>query len=481
MNYLLRLLFSLTVLLFFSSPSSAVTEIKEEALKPWTGDYKQMVERRLVRFLVPYSKTFYFFDGASQRGLTYEVVVEFEKELNKLLKTRHLKVQALIIPTPRDKLIPHLVSGRGDVAVGNLTITDERLKSVDFSNPLLSGVDEILVGGPKSPEIKSLFSLSGQMVMVRKSSSYYASLVQLNNVLESTGKSPVIIIPGDENLEDEDILEMVKAGLVPFTVVDNHKAQFWERVLPKLKLYKEIKLRSDGRIGWAVRKNSPQLKQVINGFVKKHKKGTLFGNVLFNRYLKETKYITDSVHGKEMKRFQSMVGLFERYGDQYDFDFLMLAALGYQESRLIQSRRSRHGAMGVMQILPSTARDKNVGIINIEKLEPNIHAGTKYLRFLEDRYFNEPAISRLNQQLFAVASYNAGPAKVARLRKEAKTMGLEPNVWFNNVEVVAAKRIGRETVQYVSNIFKYYVAYRLLADKLHPAAGNGATQNKKRK
>jgi membrane-bound lytic murein transglycosylase MltF len=71
----------------------------------------------------------------------------------------------------------------------------------------------------------------------------------------------------------------------------------------------------------------------------------------------------------------------------------------------------------------------------------------------------------VDKMLFAFASYNAGPAKISQLRKEAKQAGLDPNVWFNHVERVAAKRIGRETVQYVSNIYKYYVAYRLLEEE----------------
>ncbi len=119
----------------------------------------------------------------------------------------------------------------------------------------------------------------------------------------------------------------------------------------------------------------------------------------------------------------------------------------------------------MMQILPSTAKDKNVGIPEIDKIEPNIHAGTKYLRFVADRYFSDPGIEPFNQMLLSFAAYNAGPARISELRREAEKMNLDPNVWFKNVEVVAAKRIGRETVQYVSNIFKYYVAYHLIAVK----------------
>ena len=190
------------------------------------------------------------------------------------------------------------------------------------------------------------------------------------------------------------------------------------------------------------------------------------GNILLKRYLKDNKWVRNPPQAEERKRFEALLELFIEYADQYGFDWLMLAALGYQESRIDQSVRSPAGAIGVMQMLKSTAKDPNVGIPDIEKVESNIHAGTKYLRFLRDRYFNDPAIDPVNQTLFAFASYNAGPARVAKLREEATESGLDPNVWFGNVEVISAKRIGRETTQYVSNIYKYYVAYRSIVDEM---------------
>ena len=144
----------------------------------------------------------------------------------------------------------------------------------------------------------------------------------------------------------------------------------------------------------------------------------------------------------------------------------MVAAQGYQESGLDQSARSGAGAIGIMQLLPSTAADPNVGIPDIEEIDNNIHAGTKYLRFVRDRYFDDPAVDDFNATLLTFAAYNAGPARVRQLRAEAAEVGLDPNIWFDNVEVIAAKRIGRETVQYVSNITKYYVAYRLIVNQL---------------
>jgi membrane-bound lytic murein transglycosylase MltF len=205
--------------------------------------------------------------------------------------------------------------------------------------------------------------------------------------------------------------------------------------------------------------------------VYKRQKGTLTGNVVLNRYLKQAEWARNALAGEEGERFERTVGLFREYGERYGFDHLMLTALAYQESRLDQSLRSKAGAIGIMQMLPSTAADPNVGIADISTLENNIHAGTKYLRFLRDRYFSDPAIDPINQTLLTFAAYNAGPARVQQLREEAARTGLDPDVWFGSVEHVAARRVGRETVQYVANIAKYYVAYRLASRHLELREG----------
>jgi membrane-bound lytic murein transglycosylase MltF len=288
--------------------------------------------------------------------------------------------------------------------------------------------------------------------------------LSLNENLRKEGKIGVTIIPADENLEDEDLLEMVNAGLIPIIAMDSHKAEFWKKIFPHIKVQDDVKVKSGGKIAWAMRKNSPKLKAVVNTFVKQNKKGTLMGNMLFKRYLKNTEYVKESLDQKELAKFDQAISLFKKYGKKYDFDWLMLGALAYQESTIDQSKRSHVGAIGVMQMLPTTAKDKNVNVPDIGKIGPNIHAGTKYLRFMKDRYFADEKMDELNKGLFAFAAYNAGPAKVAKLRKEAERMGLDPNIWFRNVELVAAKRIGRETVQYVSNIYKYYVAYKLITE-----------------
>jgi membrane-bound lytic murein transglycosylase MltF len=466
----LRLIVMILVFCLWLPALSAAAQQAEEAEylpinERWTGDFDGMAERREIRALVVYSKTFYFLDKGRQRGASYELLKEFEKFVNKKLKAKTLKVRVIFIPVRRDQLIPWLVEGRGDIAAANLTITPLRQKQVDFSDPWIPDVRELLVTGPSAPPVKSLDGLPGKEIYVRRSSSYYESLVQLNQSFQKAGKPKMNLVVADEMLQDEDLAEMVNAGLIPMIIMDSHKAQFWVQIFDNIKVHPDIAVRTGGKIAWAFRKNSPKLKNVVNEFVKGHKKGTLLGNILLKRYLRDTKYVKNSASQKEMEKFQSMVALFEKFAGQYDFDYLMIGAQAYQESGLDHSKRSPVGAIGVMQLLPSTAADPNVGIPDIEKLDKNIHAGTKYLRFIVDRYFNDEQMDDVNKMLFAFASYNAGPARVSSLRNTAIKMGLDPNVWFHNVEVAAAKEIGRETVQYVSNIYKYYIVYRRLADQ----------------
>ena len=466
-KFITSFLFAICLSATQSSGADEVENISllEDVQKKWTGDFDGMVERHLLRVLVVYNKTMYFLDGADQHGLTYDMMVEFEKFINTKTDTGNIPIRIVFIPVTRDQLLPKLVEGQGDLAVANLTITSERSELVSFTDPILQDVKELVVTGPSAPEVKVPEDLSGKTIHVRPSSSYFESLQRLNAQLAEQGKDPVELVESDEQLEDADLLEMVNAGIIDMVVVDSHKAHFWKDIFADITVHDDIAVNTGGEIAWAIRKDSPRLAKLANEFIKDHKKGTMVGNMLYKRYLKDNKWIKNSVSEQEMKKLNELVRIFQKYADEYEFDWLMLAALGYQESALDHSKRSDAGAIGVMQMMPATAADPNVDIKDISKVNNNVHAGTKYLRFLKDRYFNAPEIDDVNRTLLAFASYNAGPARISKLREEAKQKGLDPNVWFDNVEVVAAKDIGRETVSYVSNIYKYYVAYRLYVDR----------------
>jgi membrane-bound lytic murein transglycosylase MltF len=430
----------------------------------FTGDLDGMVERRVIRFLLVYSNMLYFLDGPVQKGVSYDLAQEFEKFINERMGTGRQKVHVLVIPVARDQLIPALAEGYGDVAAANLTITPGRLADVDFSDPFLRDVREIVVTGPRSPELAGLADLAGQTIHGRQSSSYYEHLLRFNDSLRAAGAEPVKLQIMSDYLEDDELLEMVNAGLIPIVVVDNHMAEFWAQIFDDLTLHQDIAINEGGQIAWAFRKDSPQLQAAINEFVKSHRKGTLKGNILLKRYLRNADWVKGALRDDHVERFKGMADLFQKYAGQYEFDWLMVAAQGYQESRLDQSLRSKAGAIGVMQLLQSTAN--SVGIPNIYDVENNIHAGVKYLRLIRDQYFDDPGLDDMNRGLFAFAAYNAGPTRISRLRRKADSMGLDSNVWFDNVEMVVAREVGREPVQYVSNIFKYYVAYRLIADRI---------------
>lgn len=479
---LLRLLLALVLLVLARGlwaedlPSvelSAAEEAEVDAMvlpvpSAWKGDFEGMRERRLVRILVPYSKTFFAVDRGRQMGISYEIGKGLEQWLNKQhrYKNKSLQWRVLFIPVARDELIPKLVDGVGDIAAGGLAITHRRQAQVDFSVPFASGIREVLVTGPKSVQIASLEELAGKEVMVRPSSSYYEHLIELNVNFQQKGLAPVIIKPADENLESEDLLEMVNAGLVGAIVVDRYIAEAWSAMLHDLVIHEDFPIRDDTELAWAIRKDSPQLQQVLAKFVAGHKLGTTFGNTIRNKYVKNSKDLYNATDEEELKRFAELVSYFEKHAGTYDFDYLMLMAQGYQESQLNQKARSHRGAVGVMQLLPSTAADPGVGIAEIDKsADRNIEAGSKYMRLLADKYLDDPGLTPLNRTLMTFAAYNAGPGNLRKFRRLAEKSGLDKNVWFGNVEHAAARVVGRETVDYVGNIYKYYVAYKLAREK----------------
>ena len=442
----------------------------DHIMQPQKGDLPDMINRRAIRVLTTYSKTFFFIDKGTQRGATHDLFIALEKDLNnqlakeKKLKQKHLKVRIVFIPVTRDNLFKALNEGKGDIAAANLTITSSRQEQVAFTTPLYSDVKELLVSGPSSPDVKNLEQLSGKTVFVRRSSSYYESLQTLNARFAKASLPPVILQEAPEALEDEDLLEMLNAGLIPLIVVDRHKALFWKQVFPKIQVHENIVLRDGGSIAWAVRKDNPQLLAELNNFVKHNRQGSTLGNTILLRYLKSATYVKNATANRERAKFLQMVEIFRKYGERYDVDWLLMAAQGYQESRLNQSVRSHVGAIGVMQVMPATGKELKVG--DIKKIDPNIHAGVKYMRWMIDHYYGDQPMTPLDKALFSFASYNAGPARIARLRTETQKRGFDPNIWFGNVENLAAEKIGAETVTYVSNIYKYYIAYRLIMDDI---------------
>lgn len=429
---------------------------------PASGDWSQIKERRVLRVVVPYSRTFFYNDNGQTRGISADLLAELERYINKKFKTGRKPISIIAIPVSREQLLPAVASGIGDIAVGNLTITDERLADVDFVPFSGINVNEIVVSNSEHPPLTSELELAGQEIAVRRSSSYYASLVALNERLDAAGKAAINISLVPEELEDEDLLEMVDAGLLNLTVIDDWKFKLWQPVYDGVASHAAITLRQNAPIGWAIRKQSPELAAMLAEFISQMQKQGI-GQLKIAEYRQRFARLGKAAGQDEWQKVDQTLALFEKFGGQYDFDHLLLLAQGYQESRLNQKVRSPVGAIGVMQLLPTTGKSMQVG--DIHQLENNIHAGVKYLRHMHDQYFSDPAIDKVNQALFSLAAYNAGPNAIKRMRRIAAEQGLDANVWFGQVEVVTGQKIGSEPVRYVRNIVKYYVAYRQLLER----------------
>jgi membrane-bound lytic murein transglycosylase MltF len=434
------------------------------ALKPTKGDFDVMLEKRRVRVLAPYSRTFFFNEMGRERGYAADLVRVVEKYLNTTLAKQLGKrpLTFMIIPTTRDKLITGVAEGLGDIAV-NVGVSDARKQVVDFIvAPDLPPLAEVVLTGPASPVIKTVDDLAGQTVHARPSSVYHEDLVALNEQFKKAGKPPVNIVAVPDALEDEDMMEMLNLGILQIILVDDLVANMWAPVLPKVKVHNDVVLRR-GTVGWAIRKGSPLLrKAVMDAYVNAIQNTPKNLSDRIARYKGRVRQLQNPTGSADYKRYMDTIALFRKYGAQYHFDPLMLAAQGFQESMLNQDARSPVGAIGIMQLMPATGKELNVGDIAVA--DSNVHAGTKYMDQLMTKAYPDATFDEVNRTLFAFAAYNCGPGNMSRIRKAAAARGLDPNVWFNNVEIVTAEKIGIETTTYVRNIYKYYVSYKLMED-----------------
>lgn len=430
-----------------------------------TGDLDEMVKRRNIRAIVLINPIEFFYSNGQPMGAMYEALRELETFVNQRFKTGTLKVKVTLIPLRPDQAEAALTQGIGDLIAYALVITPERQQRVAFTVPIQTDVKQVVVSGSNFGAVSSMDDMGGKQVYVNPLSVNYQNLQRVNAKLQNAGKPPIVIKAADPNLLDDDLLQMVNAGLLPATVTSDLRAKLWSEILPNLRPHPDLVIASGEQTAWAVRKDNPQLKQMLDEYMASHAVGTSFGNTLVRRYLQNTKWVRDSTSAEEMKKLEALSAIFKQYAGQYGFDYLMIVAQGYQESLLDQSKRNKSGSVGILQVIPKYAAASPINVANVSTVDGNIEAGVKMLRNIEDQYFNDPNIDQLNKTLMVFASYNAGPNRVAKLRRQAAEQGLDSNKWFGNVELVAAKEIGQETVTYVSNIYKYYVAYKLALEQ----------------
>jgi membrane-bound lytic murein transglycosylase MltF len=439
--------------------------LDERATAPYFGEPLKDPNNPFIYVLTVYDKTNFFIDDQGHyRGFEYDILKGFEKTINKgkKLSQQHYLV---FVPMRFEDILPALAEGRGDIGAANFTVTAAREKIVDFANPYLTDVKEIVIVNKDASGIESIDDLAGRSLYVLAGSSYVGHLKALNKRFASQGLDAMKIVEADPDLDHADILELVNSGIIDLTVADEHVAKAWSSVFPNVIVKTDIAVSRGGNIAWAIRKNIPTFKASVNAYVKKIKIGTLLGNMAFNNYYMSRKWVRNPNEPQERVKLEKVVKYMKKFADRYDWDWVAIAAQGYQESQLNQSKVSSSGAVGIMQLLPSTAAHAPIGIRNITKAENNIHAGVKYMNYVLNRYFNDPAIAPADRIDFAWAAYNAGPARIQGLRRRAEKRGFDPNRWFNNVEHMAAESIGRETVDYVANINKYYIAYRFALER----------------
>lgn len=431
--------------------------------RPDTSDWPEIARRGVLRALVVRDRTNFFVAEGQLRGLEYELCQELEKAIADSPGSDRPRVDVAFVPVAFDQLLPALAQGLGDFAAAALTITPERERLVAFTEPYVSSVAQIVVANRAAPPLASLDDLSGRSVCVALGTSYVESLGRLGARLAAAGRPPVRVETLGRGLVTEDVLELVHSGAVPYTVVDQHVAEMWAGALDGLVLLPALQVASGDRIAWAVRQENPELKRVLDAFLVAHRKGTKIGNVLFRRYLEGTRWIQDPEPDVRAGRLGRFLEPLQRLSARYGFDWRLIAAQAYQESRLDPAARSRAGAVGLMQLMPATARD--MGFEDVSDPEDNLHAGIRYMAWLRDTYFSDPTLPEAVRVDFALAAYNAGPGRVRRWRAEAPEHGIDPDRWFGQVENLALQSVGPEPVRYVGNVNKYCVLLTRLLDE----------------
>jgi membrane-bound lytic murein transglycosylase F len=433
----------------------ALTSHKEDS---YLADLDEIKKKRVLRVLTRNASNCFFLYRGEQLGFEYELAQDFAKTLGVRLE--------IIVPPTREALLEWVQQGRGDIVAAGLTSTAEREKAVEFTAPYLT-VSELVVVPASDTTTKELADLKGKKISVRKSSSYYESLSKLKNKYGFE----IELLP--ENLETEDILLQVGEGKLAATIADSS--------IVDIELTYSDKIRSVGPLGdpvdiaWVLRKDQPKLKAEADAFLKKIYKG-LFYNMTVNKYFKNTKNMRQSA-SQERSDKEGQLSPFDafakKYAKQYELDWRLVTAQMYQESRFDPNAKSWVGALGLMQVMPQTA--KELKIDDVVDPEKGVHAGVKLLARYA-KMFEGPSVKEKDRIRFALAAYNCGPGHVHDARRLAKDTGLDPDRWFGNVEKAMLllsdpkhARTARhgfcrcsEPVKYVSEIQTRYDAYAKL-------------------
>ena len=426
--------------------------------------YEQPLSRNEIRIAVPYDPTIYVDAKGKPTGISVQVAKNFGMWLSENYKR---KISVTLVPTLPGKLIDSLDTGAADIAFGYLGQYHDRLNfPVYLSTSHAEHQKQVLVSAHNSPLINSADDLSGKLVCLGRQVRSNA-LMKLNEKLAQEGRAPVILYKDQVGLDDEAMLQMVNDGLIPYAMGTEFRVDLWKPYLTNVKVYQDIRYDIGGNIGWAIRSKDKWLQEDIGSFSSSELNTEALLMFDQDAFKNQKSGLKDPKGKEEWARFVSMRPIFEKYGNQYHLNPLLLASFGFQETMLNQALISPGGAIGVMQLNAATGDAMNVG--NIHEVDSNIHAGAKYLNDLVSDNFKEDGLDNSNRTLFAIASYNLGPKNIEKARNEAARRGFDPNKWFLNVEMTTAALFGMMTMNYVRNVYKYFVVYQL---SLNPALDN---------
>ncbi|MFT6631251.1 MAG: membrane-bound lytic murein transglycosylase MltF [Bacteriovoracaceae bacterium] len=444
-------------LLLPTSYAEAGNKLTAHIQKEELGDLERIIEKRYLRVLTTRNPFDYYIYQGRTKGIQYEMVKEFTKYLNnKYVKKGGLRIVFEMIPVDFDQLIPMLKSGKGDLIAVGLTKTKSREKQIAFTVPYRL-VDEVIV----TRKEYSLEPWVGKTFHIQKDSSFYNSISDKNNLVK--------IKTVDPNFHAGNIMEFISLRKYDYTLVNSFWAQTVGKRYKNLIFLNDKSLRKNIDISWAVRKENPKLLNELNSFLPKVKKGSLLGNLFSYKYFYDVGNIQSKDFDLKTSKISEYDNTFKEYAIKYSFDWRLLASLCYQESRFEAGIENKWGAIGLFQIKQMTANEPYINIKEISGIKNNknnIHAGVKYLSWIKNRYFDpNEKMTEQSKLRMMMAAYNAGPRRVLQAINKAKELGLNPNIWFRNVELAMLKLGYPEPVIYVSEINKHYVSYLLLGIK----------------
>jgi membrane-bound lytic murein transglycosylase MltF len=412
-----------------------------------------------LRVLVNYTRTDFFVSEGKPRGFEYEYLCEFLRFLNQRLQRHDNPMRLEFVVTDLERMLRDLIDGRGDIAAANLTITPARQATAAFSLPYLTDVDELVVTNRSVSAPASLADLAGKRVLVPAGSSYIEHLEDLARAQKEAGKAPVEVVQAEHGLESEDILELLNAGIVGYTVVDAHRARLWAQVLPNIAVHDKVVVNRGGNIAWAVRPESRELLAALNAFIAHEGARSAMNRMLFDRYFRDTRWIVNPVSRPMLRRQAAVIDAITRYSAAAGLDWRLVLAHAVAESGLDPTSRGRNGAIGIMHVTPAMAAQ--VGVTDIDQVNRNIEAGVRYLAKLRTMYEKETGADERASVDLALAAYRVGPEQLRTMQHYARELGLDPAKWEKNVALVADLTLGDEPAREVDEVHLYLEAYRL--------------------